>query len=205
MLLLELLEDSIIRPSLGETASMSTAVSTATRTIWAIDPAHSTVEFSVRHMMVATVKGRFSGVQGTIIDVADDPNQSSVQVNIDPATVSTGDPQRDAHLRGPDFFDAEKYPAITFQSRRVEGSREEFTVYGDLTIRDTTRPIQLQATFNGTGTNPWGKTVAGFSAEAKLNRKDWGLNWNVALETGGVLVSDQIKLSLEIEAVQQEA
>ena len=178
---------------------------TATRSIWKIDPSHSLAEFTVRHMMVSSVKGRFSDIQGTIVDVAEDPTLSSVEVTIDPASITTSDPQRDTHLRSPDFFDIEKYPAITFKSRRIEGSRDEFKLIGDLTMRDTTREIELKVTFNGIGASPWGKQVAGFSAEGKLNRKDWGLNWNVALEAGGVLVSDHIKLNLEIEAIKEDA
>ena len=177
---------------------------TQTRSTWKIDPSHSLVEFSVRHMMVSTVKGRFAEVQGTIVDIANDPTQSSVEVSIPAASITTSDPQRDGHLRSPDFFDAEQYPTITFKSRRIEGSRDQFTLVGDLTIRGLTREVSLKVEFNGVGTSPYGKTVAGFSAETKLNRKDWGLNWNVALETGGVLVSDQIKLNLEIEAVRED-
>ena len=175
---------------------------TTTRTTWQLDPAHSLVEFSVRHMMFSTVKGRFTGLQGTIQDVADDPTQSSVQVTIDASSVTTGDDNRDGHLRSADFFNVEQYPTITFASRRIEGTRDAFTVTGDLTINGVTREVALEATFNGSGTTPFGTTVAGFSAETKINRKDWGLNWNASLEAGGVLVSDQVKLSLEIQAVR---
>ena len=182
--------------------STTTAPSTQVRTTWQIDPAHSLVEFSVRHMMFSTVKGRFTGLQGTIVDVADDPTQSSVEVSIDAASVTTGDDNRDGHLRSADFFNVEQYPTITFASRRIEGSREQFTVSGDLTINGVTREVALDATFNGAATNPFGKTVAGFSAETKINRKDWGLNWNAPLEAGGVLVSDQVKLSLEVQAAR---
>lgn len=178
-----------------------------THTVWTIDPSHSLVEFSVRHMMVSTVKGRFTDVQGTISTDGDDPDptRSSVEVRIDPASVATGDPGRDGHLRSPDFFDVERYPSITFSSRRIEGSRDEFTLTGDLTMHGVTREVSLQATLNGVGTNPYGKIVAGFSAETRINRKDWGLNWNVGLEAGGLLVSDQLKVSLEIQAVKSEA
>jgi polyisoprenoid-binding protein YceI len=185
---------------------MTTTVPADTSTsLWTIDPSHSLVEFSVRHMMISTVKGRFTGIQGTIADVAADPTQSSVTVEIDAATISTGDDKRDGHLRSPDFFDVENFPKVTFKSTRIEGSRDEFKITGDLTVRDQTHPVTLDATFNGAGTNPYGKTVASFSATTKLNRKDFGLNWNVALETGGVLVSDQFKLELEIQAVKQDA
>ena len=155
-------------------------------------------------MMVTTVKGRFTDVKGAILDIGDDPRASSVEVTIDPASVTTADPQRDAHLRSADFFDVEQFPTITFKSRHIEGARDEFTMIGDLTIRGITREVKLSVTFNGLGTTPWGKTVAGFSAETNINRKDWGLNWNAALESGGWLVADQIKLSLEVEAVKAE-
>jgi polyisoprenoid-binding protein YceI len=181
--------------------SIATAPTTSTTT-WQIDPSHSVVEFSVRHMMFSTVKGRFTGVQGTILDVADDPTRSSVQVTIDTSSVTTGDDNRDGHLRSADFFNVEQYPTVTFASRSIAGSRESFSVTGDLTINGITREVTLEATFNGSGTNPFGKTVAGFSAEAKINRKDWGLNWNAPLEAGGVLVSDQVKLSLEVQAAR---
>jgi polyisoprenoid-binding protein YceI len=173
-----------------------------TRSTWHIDPSHSVVEFSVRHMMISTVKGRFTDIKGTIVDVADDPTSSSVDIVIDPASIDTSDDKRDGHLRSPDFFDVEAFPEITFKSTRIQGAREEFTLTGDLTIRDHTRPVTLDATFNGTGTNPYGSHVASFSAVTKLSRKDFGLNWNVGLEAGGVLVSDDFKVSIEIEAVK---
>jgi polyisoprenoid-binding protein YceI len=183
----------------------SPAYSPTTQSLWTIDPSHSLVEFSVRHMMISTVKGRFTGVQGSIVDIADNSSLSSVEVEIDPASISTSDDKRDGHLRSPDFFDVETYPKITFKSTSVQGTRDEFKITGDLTVRDQTRPVTLDATFNGTGTNPYGMEIASFSASTRLNRKDWGLNWNVALETGGVLVSDQFKLEIEVEAVKQAA
>ncbi|HEV2122587.1 MAG TPA: YceI family protein [Chloroflexota bacterium] len=183
-----------------------TAPQTQTRTsTWQIDPAHTLVELSVKHMMFTTVKGRFTGVRGTIVDHADDPTQSAVQAEIDAATITTGDEQRDAHLKSADFLDVENYPTLTFTSTRIEGTRERFRVVGDLTIRGTSREVSLEAEFQGRGTNPYGKEVAGFTATTQLNRKDFGLTWNVALETGGVLVSDTIKVELDVQAVRQEA
>jgi len=181
----------------------TTAPATQTTT-WQIDPAHSLVEFSVRHMMVSTVKGRFTRLSGTITDVAENPALSSVDVEIEAGSVTTGDDQRDGPLRSPDFFDVETYPTLTFKSTRIEGARESFTVYGDLTLHGVTREIALNVEFNGVGTNPWGKRIAAFTAETRLNRKDFGLNWNVALEAGGVLVSDSIKIQIELQAVQQD-
>src|SRR5579859_59923 len=180
----------------------STTLDTTTTSTWQIDPAHSLLEFSVRHMMVSTVKGRFTGLSGSIVANDADHRLSSADITIDAASIATGDDKRDAHLRSADFLDAEQFPTITFTSKRIEGSRDEFTLVGDLTLHGVTREVSLQATFNGEGTNPYGKRVAGFSAEGKLNRKDWGLNWNVALEAGGVLVSDQLKVSVEIQAVR---
>jgi|SRR5579864_87778 len=174
-------------------------------TTWQIDPAHTLVELSTRHMMFTTVKGRFTGVQGTIVDAFADPTQSSVEAEIDAASITTGDLQRDAHLQSPDFLDVAQYPTITFRSTRVEGSREQFRLIGDLTIRGVTRPVTLEAELTGTGKNPWGKEVAGFSATGQINRKDFGLNWNVALETGGLLVSDTVKINLEVQAVRQDS
>jgi polyisoprenoid-binding protein YceI len=168
---------------------------------WQIDAAHSLVEFSVRHMMVSTAKGRFADFAGSIVFDPQNPSASSVNVQIQANSVTTADPKRDEHLRSADFFDAETFPTLSFQSTRVEPiDAEHVRIVGDLTIKDTTREITLDAELNGQGVNPWGKQVVGFSAHTALNRKDYGLNWNVALEAGGVLVSDTIKVSLEIEA-----
>jgi len=173
----------------------------AVATVWTIDPAHSLAEFSVRHMMVSTVKGRFTNLSGTITFDPANVQASSVSAEIQTASVSTSDEQRDAHLRSADFFDADTFPTISFQSTRIEPvSQEHVRVVGNLTIRDVTREIVLDAELNGQGVNPWGKQVVGFSAHTSINRKDFGLNWNVALEAGGVLVSDTIKIALEVEA-----
>jgi polyisoprenoid-binding protein YceI len=185
-------------------SSSSTGTPTATTSKWQIDPSHTLAEFTVRHMMVTNVRGRFNSVKGTIVDVADDPTRSSVEVEIDPSTIVTGDERRDTHLRSADFFDVEKFSAITFKSTRIEGARDNFKMSGDLTIHGITRPVTLDVEYSGQGKNPYGKTVAGFTAQGKINRKDYDLNWNVALETGGWLVSDDIKISLEVEAVKED-
>jgi polyisoprenoid-binding protein YceI len=180
----------------------STSIATDRQT-WTIDPSHSLVEFSVRHMMVSTVKGRFTDLNGTIVFDPHDHARSAVTAEIATNSVTTADPQRDTHLRSADFFDAEQFPTLRFASKRVEPiDAERVRVVGDLTLRDTTREVVLEAELNGRGVNPWGKHVIGFSAHTSLNRKDYGLNWNVALEAGGVLVSDTIKVTLEIEATQ---
>ena len=171
---------------------------------WQIDPAHSHVEFAVRHMMVSTVKGRFAVRSGAIqLDEAD-LTRSSVEVIIDAASIDTGEPQRDAHLRSRDFLDVEAFPTITYRSRRVEpleGGR--FRVIGDLTIRDVTREVALDTIMAGRMRDPWGNERTGFSATTAINRKDFGLQWNDALEGGGILVGDEVKISIEVEAVRQ--
>jgi polyisoprenoid-binding protein YceI len=166
-----------------------------------IDPAHTTVEFVVRHMMIAKVRGRFTGVQGTI-DVPPGSNvPTAVDVTIETASIDTREEQRDAHLRSADFFDAATYPQITFHSTAIEGSGDAFTVRGDLTIHGVTREIALDTTFEGRGVDPWGNDRIGYEAHGKLSRKDFGLNWNQSLEAGGVLVGDEVKIELSVEAI----
>jgi polyisoprenoid-binding protein YceI len=185
---------------------MSTVLpTTGTKTTWAIDGSHTDVQFSVRHMMMSNTKGHFTGVTGAI--VLDDTNisNSSVEVTIDAASITTRDENRDTHLRSPDFLNAEKYPNITFKSTNVtpKGS-DDLKIEGDLTIADVTRPVVLDATFNGRGKSPWGHEVLSYSAETSINRKDFGLTWNVALETGGFVVGDKLKINIELEATLQE-
>jgi len=175
-------------------------------TTWNIDASHSHVEFAVKHLMISTVKGRFAEVEGTIVLDEANPANSRVEARIAASSVNTHEAQRDAHLRSADFFDAENHPYLTFSSTRVDPKGEsDFTAYGDLTIRGVTHPVALEGEFAGSTSTPFGTTMAAFSAKTKINRKDYGLNWNAALETGGVLVGDEIKISLEIEAVQQAA
>lgn len=185
---------------------MATAINPGTTTTWTIDPTHSLVEFSTKHMMITTVKGRFTDVQGTIRTSDQDPAARGADVTIAAASLSTGTEQRDQHLRSGDFFDVEKFPTLTFRAKRVDGAPttpgDEFTVVGDLTIRDVTKEVTLQATFEGTGKDPWGNEKASFSASTKVDRRDFGLTWNAALETGGVLVSNDIKISIEVQAVK---
>jgi polyisoprenoid-binding protein YceI len=179
-----------------------TDTQTATATsVWTIDASHSQVEFSVKHMMFSTVKGSFETFSGTITHDQQNPANSSVQVEIDASSISTRDEKRDGHLRSADFFDVESYPTITFVSTSVEPKRDDLRITGDLTMHGVTRQVVLDAEYNGRGMSPFGMEVISYSASAKLNRGDFGLNWNAALETGGVLVSDQIRIALEIEAV----
>jgi polyisoprenoid-binding protein YceI len=169
---------------------------------WNIDASHSLVEFSVRHLMITTVKGRFGSVSGTLEFDENNIENSSVEAVIETASIDTRDEKRDAHLRSADFFDVEKYPHLTFKSTKVEKVADsQFQVTGDLTILDVTRSITLNVEYAGQAKGPWGNTAAGFSTSTAISRKDYGLNWNVALETGGWLVGDQVKISLELEAV----
>lgn len=189
------------------TAPTTTPTGTSTST-FAIDPTHSVVEFSVKHMMISTVRGRFGDVTGTIVLDAAQPGRSTAEASIATASIDTRADQRDAHLRSPDFFDVERFPAIAFRSRRVEGAAaaegDRFRLVGDLTIRDVTREVTLDVVFEGTGRDPWGGERASFSAETKLDRRDFGLTWNQTLETGGVLASNEIRVRLDIQAVRQD-
>ncbi|HEX5497908.1 MAG TPA: YceI family protein [Thermomicrobiales bacterium] len=176
---------------------------TAIATVWKIDPSHSVVEFAIKHMMFATVKGRFTHFEGEI-KTEDDFTHGSVSVTIDADSVDTRDEKRDEHLRTNDFFGAGEHPKINFASTHIEQeSGDHFKVYGDLTIRDTTNPVVLNAEFNGSGVNPWGQTVASYSATTQINREDYGLNWNAALEQGGFLVGRDVRINLELEAAKQ--
>ena len=182
-----------------------TEQSTSVLTTWRIDPAHSQVQFAVRHLMISTVKGSFGEVNGTIVADESDPASASIEATIGVGSVDTRQSDRDAHLRSPDFFDTAKFPTITFRSKRiVEGEKGQYRVTGDLTIRDVTREAQLNATFEGRGKDPWGNDRAAFSAATTIDRRDWGLTYNQALETGGVAVGHDIKLTIDLEATKQQ-
>jgi polyisoprenoid-binding protein YceI len=183
--------------------STSTATGTTTST-WTIDASHSLAEFSVKHMMVSNVKGRFGELSGTIqLDEAD-ITKSSVDVSINVASIDTRDEKRDAHLKSPDFFDVENFPVITFKSTKVDqNGRDRLNVTGDLTIHGTTRPVILETELNGRSPSPWGTEVIAFSAQTTISRKDWDMNFNIPLESGGVVVGDKVKVSIEVEAIKQ--
>ncbi len=169
-----------------------------------IDSSHSAAHFSVRHMMIANVRGEFSKVSGTIAFDPDNPANSKVDATIDAASIVTRDAQRDAHLRSADFLDAEKFPVLTFRSKSVSGERGDWKMTGDLTIRGITREVTLDVEGpTPEARDPWGGARIGATATGKLNRKDFGLTWNTALETGGVLVGDEVKLTLDVEGVRQ--
>jgi len=172
---------------------------------WEIDPKHSLIEFSVRHMMVTTVKGRFTEFTGDFDLNEENPAASKVDVTIQVASISTGDEGRDGHLRSADFFETEKYPTATFKSTRIEKlSGDKFRVYGDLTLHGVTREVPLDVTLEGQTTNMQGRRLIAFSASTTINRKDFNLNWNVALETGGVLVSENVKISIEAQVLEKQ-
>jgi polyisoprenoid-binding protein YceI len=184
---------------------MATTTSTPASTItWNLDPAHSAAEFKVRHMMISNVKGSFTGITASLVEDSADPTRSRVEASIDISSISTGDPQRDAHLKSADFFHAEQHPAMTFHSTHVDRLADgEYKVTGDLAIHGVTQPV----TFSVEGPtapakDPWGNTRIGLSATTKINRKDFGLSWNAALETGGLLVGEEVTLTLELQFIR---
>jgi polyisoprenoid-binding protein YceI len=184
---------------------MATATSpeVTTATTWNIDPVHSHAEFKVRHMMISNVKGEFKGVTGTLKLDSADLAKSGVEVSLDAATINTGDVQRDAHLKSADFFDVEKFSTLTFKSNRVFKKDGVLAVAGDLTIHGVTRNVAFEVEGPSTPTkDPWGNTRIGLEATTRINRKDFGLTWNAALETGGILVGDDVNITLDIQFIK---
>ncbi len=172
---------------------------------WDIDVAHSAIHFHVRHMVISKVHGRFARWSGAIqLDTAD-PTRSSVEVTIDAASIDTQVADRDAHLRSADFLDVAKYPNLTFRSTRIEKVGAGYRVTGELALHGVRREVVLEAEFAGTGKDPWGNERAGFAARATLDRRDYGLTWNAALEAGGVLVGEKVEITIELEAVKKAA
>jgi polyisoprenoid-binding protein YceI len=190
---------------------MATATADQTgTTTWKLDPAHSSLEFSVKHMMMTTVRGRFKNLTATLSGDRDHPEQAAVDVTIDAASIDTGVADRDGHLTSADFFDAEHFPQITFRGTRFEGQPpkkegDRFRLHGDLRIRDSVMDIVLDCEYQGRGQDPWGKTRAGFSFRTDLDRREWGLKWNQALEAGGVLVANNVRVEGEVQFVRQDA
>ncbi|MBV9253600.1 MAG: YceI family protein [Actinobacteria bacterium] len=168
-----------------------------------IDPAHSTVEFTVRHLGLAKVRGRFNEFNG-VVEIASDPFESSAWATIQAATIDTRNSDRDAHLRSPDFLDAEHHPTIDFSSTGVQQTTDGWSVTGELIVRGTTRPVTLATEFDGAAVDPWGNVRIGLSAVTEINREDFGLTWNQALEAGGWLVGKQVKLEISVEAVRNQ-
>ncbi|ARD48499.1 YceI family protein [Sporosarcina sp. P33] len=169
-------------------------------TKWTVDAAHSNIGFSVRHMMVSNVKGSFTGFEGSVNGNPESLNEASIHFEIDVNTINTNNNDRDNHLRSEDFFAAETYPKITFDSTEiVKTGNDKFDVTGDLTVKDVTKKTTFNVVRTGSGKNPWGVDVVGFETETKISRKEYGLTWNQALETGGVLVGDDIKITVEVQ------
>ncbi len=170
-------------------------------TQWNIDPTHSTIGFTVRHMVFAKVHGRFKSWTGTLdLDLAD-LTKSKVEVSIDVASIDTHEEKRDGHLKSPDFFDVAAHPTMTFKSKKVEKSGEDYKLVGDLSLHGVTKEVTLDVEYGGRGKDPWGGERAGFHAKGTINRTDFGLKWNQALETGGVLVGEKVELAIDLEAV----
>lgn len=173
-------------------------------TKWVIDPTHSELLFKVKHLMITNVKGEFRSFSGELKNEGDDFSKSLVEVSVDADSIFTNNEERDTHLKSEDFFEVEKYKKLTFKATSFEKvSGSDYKLKGDLTIKDVTKPVTLDVEFGGTNTDPWGNKKAGFSLNGKINRKDWGLNWNAALETGGVLVGEEVKISAEVQFTKE--
>lgn len=172
-------------------------------TKWNLDPTHSELQFKVKHLMISTVTGNLKSFNAELNADNDAFEKAQINFNGDINSLDTGNNDRDNHLKSADFFDAEKYPQISFTSQSMEKSGDDYLINGELTIRDTTKPVQLKAEFGGIATDPWGNTKAGFTLNGKINRADFGLTWNAALETGGVMVSEDVKIQGELQFVKQ--
>mgnify|MGYP001171417583 CR=1 len=182
----------------------TTTVKTSTKTKWTLDPTHSELVFKVRHMMITNVKGEFRKFDASIVSDGADFTKSSIDVTIDAASIFTNEDKRDGHLKSADFFDVENYPTLSFQGKSFKKEDDdEYKLTGILTIKGVSKEVELDVEFGGINKDPWGNEKAGFSVEGKINRKDFGLNWNAALETGGVLVSEEVKISAEVQFVKQ--
>jgi len=183
------------------TAVLTDQLAGLTPGTWTVDPAHSRVGFVARHLMISKVRGNFGRFSGTV-EIDPDPTRSSLHAEVDTASVGTGDESRDAHLRSADFFDVEAYPTMSLRSTAVRADGDRLTLAGELTIKDVTAPVELALEFDGVETDPWGGTRAGFSAVAEVNRRDFGLEWNVALDSGGMLVGEKVRIELDVELVR---
>ena len=175
-----------------------------TTTKWAIDPTHSEIGFKVKHMMFTNVSGKFTKFDATVTTQGDDFDTALFEFSGEIDSIDTGNTDRDGHLKSADFFDAEKFPALTFTSTSFDKQSDgEYTLTGDLTLHGVTKQVTLDVEFGGTAKDPWGNLKAGFSATGKVNRKDWGLTWNAALETGGIMLGEDVKLAIELQFVKQ--
>jgi polyisoprenoid-binding protein YceI len=195
-----------IRLSLVSALLLMSTAAFAQTTVWEIDPSHSSAQFAVRHMMVSTVRGDFSKVTGQVKMNGKDPKSAMVDATIDATSINTRDEKRDGHLKSPEFLDVAKYPTMTFKSKKIEtGSGGAWKLMGDLTIHGVTKPVTFDVQpLSAEGKDPWGNTRVGTTATTKISRKEFGLNWNKALETGGVLVGDEVNLTLDVELVKKK-
>jgi polyisoprenoid-binding protein YceI len=182
-------------------SSTSTATEVLAPGSWSVDPTHTTIAFVARHMMLSKVRGTF-GEFTADVTIGDDPLQSSVTAEVQMASIDTGNPDRDGHLRTNDFFAIDEFPTMTLRSTGVEPDGDDYVLHTELTVRGVTRPVDFALEFGGIGQDPWGNTRAGFEASATINRKDFGIEWNTALETGGVLVGDKVQIELDVQIVQ---
>jgi len=175
------------------------------KTKWVIDPAHSEVSFKVKHLMISNVKGLFKEFNGSISTEGEELIAQDIEFSLNPASIDTGAADRDGHLKSPDFFDVEKYKKLTFKGTGLKKGEDQgtYVLNGDLTIKDVTRPVKLNVEFGGKMKDPWGNEKAGYTLSGKINRKEWGLNWNAALEAGGVLVSDDVTISCDVQLLKQ--
>lgn len=185
-------------------STLATPTASTATSIWKIDPVHSNAQFKVKHMMISNVKGEFTAVNGTLRLDDTDITRSQLEASIDASTINTRDPQRDAHLKSPDFFDVEQFPTLTFKSTRISKKGDDrYSVEGDLTIHGITRKVVLEAEdVSAPAKDPWGNTRIGLSATARINRKDFGLTWNSTLETGGLLVGDEVAITLDVQFIK---
>ena len=172
-------------------------------TKWAIDPTHSEIGFKVKHMMFTNVSGKFKNYEATITTQDDNFENATIEFSADINSINSNNDDRDNHLKSADFFDAEKYPKLTFKATSFTKKGDEYELTGDLTIKEITKSVKFSAEFSGLMQDPWGNTKAGLNVYGKINRKDWGLNWNSALKTGGVLVGEEVKLDIELQFVKQ--
>ncbi|RYG04211.1 MAG: polyisoprenoid-binding protein [Chitinophagaceae bacterium] len=171
---------------------------------WVLDPVHTQIQFKVRHMMISTVTGSFSDYEGTVETEEEDFMKAKVNFSAEVGSLSTGSAERDAHLKGPEFFDSAKHPLITFKATKYESVDDDgsYELYGDLTVKGVTRSLRLDVEFGGVVKDPWGNTKAGFTINGKINRKDFGLEWNVVTEAGGILVGEEVKIALEVQLIE---
>jgi polyisoprenoid-binding protein YceI len=183
-----------------------TSVIASAETTYTVDPSHTNVNFSVSHMVISTVTGKFSDVNGTLVSSKDDFSDAKINIIIQSKSITTDNDKRDEHLRSADFFDVTKFPEATFKSTSIKkNGKDKYVIKGDLTMHGVTKSVDLSATFKGKAKSPWGQTVAAFKGTTTFDRKDWGLTWNKAMEAGGVLVGEEIELTFNVELIQKEA